>query len=172
MGTGEVGATIGGSPATARVEARDNSLVVTVGDATVSYAVKDRTGVPRGVSAASALTLRPGDTLTVGFTGFGSGFVARARLLPGGIPLGEMRLADGSGSIVSVIPDSTRDGEHRIVTEAASKDGKPVVVAYGITVGSDAPQGTPWSKVFLIIVGLAAATGLLVPAARRRRKDD
>lgn len=155
-----------------KVREQDGMLVVTVGQASVSYTVTAPDGMMRPASTASVLQLSPGDTVRIGFSGFGRGSTGKSWIAPTGVLLGQTVLADGSGEVTGTVPADTPTGERRLVTESGSGDGDPVVVAYGVTVRPAEESGSPWSRVFLVIVGIAVAAGLLVPAARRRRRDD
>lgn len=161
-----------GQPAVVNVEEDNGSLVVSVAGTRVRYTVISSSGAQRSVSAASALTLSPGDRVRVDFTGFAATAQAKAWITPGDVLLGEVALVDGVGSVEGVIPNDATSGERRLVSEAESATGKPIVVAHGVTVAANDSQGASWSLVFLIIVGIAIAAGLLVPAARRRRNDE
>lgn len=172
VGPGQTGATVDGQPAVVNVEEDNGSLVVSVAGTRVRYTVISSSGAQRSVSAASALTLSPGDRVRVDFTGFAATAQAKAWITPGDVLLGEVALVDGVGSVEGVIPNDATSGERRLVSEAESATGKPIVVAHGVTVAANDSQGASWSLVFLIIVGIAIAAGLLVPAARRRRNDE
>ena len=169
---GEVGATVGGKPAVVKVSQQDGSLVVTVGSASVTYTVTAPDGALRPASTSSVLQLIPGDTVRIGFSGFGKGAQGRSWIAPTGVLLGQATLGDGSGEATGTVPADSSTGERRLVTEAGSNEGDTVVVAYGVTVRTADSTGSPWSRVFLVIVGIAVAAGLLVPAARRRRREE
>lgn len=151
---------------------QDGSLVVAVADATVRYSVVTASGVRRLVSSGSVLTVAPGDKVTVDFAGFAAMSNATAWITPGDEQLGSATLSDGAGSVSGVVPDNVTSGERRLVVTAESAKGDPVVVAHGVAVSSDGGSDTPWSRVFIVILGLAVVAGLILPAARRRRDND
>lgn len=161
-----------GQPAVVTVEEDNGSLVVSVAGVRVRYTVISASGAQRSVSTASALTLSAGDRVRVDFSGFAETADAKAWITPGDVLLGEVALVDGEGSVEGVVPDDATSGQRRLVSQAESPSGKPIVVAHGVTVSASESQGASWSLVFVIIVGLAIAAGLLVPAARRRRNDE
>ena len=163
---------MGGQPTEVVVTVQDGSLVVAVADATVRYSVVSASGVKRLVSSGSILTVAPDDKVTVDFAGFAATSNATAWITPGDQQLGSVTLADGAGSVSGVIPVSVTPGERRLVVTAESGNGDPVVIAYGVAVSNDAGSSTPWSRVFIVILGLAIIAGLILPAARRRRDDD
>lgn len=138
----------------------------------MKYAVMSREGVRRAVSGTTVLELAAGDSVTLDFEGFENGSQARAWIVPGDILLGRATLAGGKGTVTGGVPLGSQAGERRIVSEAKSADGKAVVVAFGVKVTNGDAGGTPWSLIFLLVVGMAVTAGLLVPAARRKRDED
>lgn len=170
VGPGEVGATVSGAPAVAETEVSDGSLVVKIGRVTLRYTLTSPDGMKREVSSASALQVFAGDVVQVDLEGLGADSAARSWLVPGNVQLGETVLTDGSGSVRGVVPSDATSGDRRIVTQAETDDGEPLLVAYGVTVTDADDGGGTWSLVFLVILGLAAIGAFLVPAARRRRE--
>lgn len=170
--TAKAGATVGGRPAVVQLEERDGSVVVTVGNATVVYTIIDQSGARRPISAASGVTLRPGDRVKVDFEGFADDATGEAWIAPDGTKIASVTLVGGQGTVEGAVPDSATEGSRRIVVKSTSADGEDVVVAYGVDISQGDSSGPSWSLVFLVILGLAAVGAFLVPAARRRRSDD
>ncbi|MEY4364969.1 MAG: hypothetical protein RLZZ305_313, partial [Actinomycetota bacterium] len=122
-------------------------------------------------SNASALQVFAGDALQVDFEGFGNDSTAQAWLVPGNTLIGSAMLTNGRGAVRGTVPSGASSGERRIVTRAETPMGEPVVVAYGVKVTDTGTGGAPWSRILLVVVSLAVVSGLLIPAARRRRQD-
>ena len=113
-----------------------------------------------------------GDALQVDFEGFGNDGTAQAWLVPGNSQIGRTVLTNGRGSVRGTVPTEASSGPRRIVTQAETPMGEPVVVAYGVTVTNTGTGSSPWSRILLVVVGLAILSGLLIPAARRRRQEE
>ncbi|MGA1362800.1 MAG: hypothetical protein ACO36A_07750 [Ilumatobacteraceae bacterium] len=172
VGPGQVGATVNGSPAVATVEESGGSLVVRVGGLKLRYTLTSPDGLRRTVSNASALQVFAGDALQVDFEGFGNDTTAQAWLVPGNTLIGSAMLTNGRGAVRGTVPSGASSGERRIVTRAETPMGEPVVVAYGVKVTDTGTGGAPWSRILLVVVSLAVVSGLLIPAARRRRQNE
>ena len=172
VGPGQVGATVNGSPAVATVEESGGSLVVTVGGLVLRYTFTSPDGLRRTVSSAAAMQIFAGDALQVDFEGFRNDSTARAWLVPGNILVGQATLTNGMGSVRGNVPSDVSSGQRRIVTRAETPMGEPVVVAYGATVTNTGTGSAPWSSILLVVVGLATLSGFLIPAARRRRRQE
>lgn len=172
VGPGQVGATVNGSPAVATVEESGGSLVVRVGGLVLRYTLTSPDGLRRTVSNASALQVFAGDALQVDFEGFGNDTTAQAWLVPGNTLIGSAMLTNGRGAVRGTVPSGASSGERRIVTRAETPMGEPVVVAYGVKVTDTGTGGAPWSRILLVVVSLAVVSGLLIPAARRRRQNE
>jgi hypothetical protein len=169
---GSAGATLGGREVTPEITEDAGSVIVKVGNATVRYTVVDAAGTRRSLTSAQAVALQPGDIVTVQLNGFAEDGEATSWLVPGDVALGSTQLLGGTGTITGTVPNDVTGGSRRIVTAAESRTGEPLVVAYGVDVNSNVSDGPSWSLVFLVIVGLAMAGGLLVPAARRGRDSE
>ena len=169
---GRAGATVNGQPAVVTEEVEDGSLAVSVAGVRVLYTVTSADGTRKSISGGSVLALSAGDRVRVGFAGFADTAEASAWITPEGLLLGTTSLVDGAGSVEGAVPDDATSGERRLVTRAESPDGEPIVIAYGVTVVEKDAAGASWSVLLLVIVGLAVFAGLLVPAARRRRKEE
>jgi hypothetical protein len=128
-------------------------------------------GLRRTVSSASALQLFSGDAVQVDFEGFGNDSTAQAWLVPGNTQIGSAVLTNGRGTVRGAVPTDASSGQRRIVTRAETPMGEPVLVAYGVTVTNTGSGGSAWSRILLVVVGLAVLSGLLIPAARRRRQE-
>ena len=172
VGPGQVGATVNGAPVVATVEESGGSLVVKVGGLLLRYTLTSPDGLRRTVSSASALQVFAGDALQVDFEGFGNDGTAQAWLVPGNTQIGRTVLTNGRGSVRGTVPTDASSGPRRIVTRAETPMGEPVVVAYGVTVTNTGTGSSPWSRILLVVVGLAILSGLLIPAARRRRQEE
>jgi len=172
VGPGQVGATVNGSPVVATVEESGGSLVVRVGGLKLRYTLTSPDGLRRTVSNASALQVFAGDALQVDFEGFGNDTTAQAWLVPGNTRIGTAVLTNGKGTVRGTVPADASSGERRIVTRAETPMGEPVVVAYGVKVTDTDTGGAPWSRFLLVVVSLAVLSGLLIPAARRRRQNE
>lgn len=169
---GQTGATVGGQPAVVTVDEEDGSLVVSVAGTRVRYTILSSAGVRRAMTAGSVVALSAGDRIQVGFSGFAEETEAAAWITPDDVLLGEASLSDGTGSLEGVVPEGGTTGERRLVVTGESATGDTVVVAHGVTLAAPDSSGTSWSLVFLVIVGLGVVAGFLIPAARRRRKDE
>lgn len=172
VSVGEVGATVAGRPATAKVDTVDGSLIVEVGGGVIKYSVKGEDGAARAIAQGEQIFLRAGDTVRVDFAGFAAQAESSAWLSPGKMLLGTTRLENGAGFVEGVVDDSAPEGDRRIAVATESADGDPVVVAYGVSIAEGESSGTSWSVLLLVIVGLAVVGGLLIPAARRRRDEE
>jgi hypothetical protein len=91
--------------------------------------------------------------------------------VPGNTRIGTAVLTNGKGTVRGTVPADASSGERCIVTRAETPMGEPVVVAYGVKVTDTDTGGAPWSRILLAVVSLAVLSGLLIPAARRRRLD-
>jgi len=172
VSVGEVGATVAGRPATAKVDTVDGSLIVEVGGGVIKYSVKGEDGAARAIAQGEQIFLRAGDTVRVDFAGFAAQAESSAWLSPGKMLLGTTRLENGAGFVEGVVDGSAPEGDRRIAVATESADGDPVVVAYGVSIAEGESSGTSWSVLLLVIVGLAVVGGLLIPAARRRRDEE
>jgi hypothetical protein len=172
VGDGDAGATLGGQPVEPEISDDGGSIVISVGEATVRYTILDSSGTRRTLSAARVVEVQPGDVVTVQLIGFATESTATSWLVPSDTVLGSTKLSNGEGMITGAVPDDARPGAHRLVTEADSRSGEPLVIAYGVNVNGNVSDGPSWSLVFLVFVGLAIVGGLLIPAARRRREDE
>lgn len=172
VSVGEVGATVAGRPATAKVDTVDGSLIVEVGGGVIKYSVKGEDGAARAIAQGEQIYLRKGDTVRVDFAGFAAQAESSAWLSPGKMLLGTTRLENGAGFVEGVVDDSAPEGDRRVAVATESADGDPVVVAYGVSIAEGESSGTSWSLLLLVIVGLAVVGGLLIPAAKRRRDED
>lgn len=168
--TGEVGATVGGSPAVVTLSDVNGEVVATVDGATVSYSVTAPDGSKRAVSVSSFSAIRAGDKVKLTLNGFKSSGKANAWITPTGVSIGEASLIEGNGTLEGTIPNDVAEGDIRIVTAAESSEGEFVVLAYGVMVEGEPSQGTPWSWILFVVVGLAVVGGFLIPAARRRTR--
>ncbi|MGA0863572.1 MAG: beta strand repeat-containing protein [Ilumatobacteraceae bacterium] len=172
VGGGDAGATLGGQPVSPEISDDGGSIVISVGEATVRYTILDSSGTRRTLSAARVVEVQSGDVVTVQLTGFATESMATSWLVPNDTVLGSTKLSNGEGTISGAVPDDATPGLHRLVTEADSRSGESLVIAYGVNVNGNVSDGPSWSFVFLVFVGLAIAAGWLVPAARRRREDE
>lgn len=69
------------------------------------------------------------------------------------------------------VPADLKEGDIRVVVEAESKSGDPVVVAYGVTVVErQSSSGSSWPTVLFVVLGLALVGGFVIPAAKRRKQ--
>ena len=168
---GGVGATIGGSEATVEVNVDNGSLVVNVGGGVIKYSIVGRNGVLRTLAKDADIRVGVGDRVQVDFSGFGKDAEATAWINPGNVALGSTTLSYGTGVVEGVVEDSVGEGARRIAVATETAEGKPLVVAYGVTLQNDESTGPRWSFVLIFIVGLAVVGALLIPAAWRRRDD-
>ena len=172
VGPGQAGATVNGAPEAATIEVSGGSLVVRVGGLIIRYTVTSPDGLPRAVSGVSAVQLFPGDSIQADFEGFGNDSTAEAWLVPGDSLIGGATLKNGRGTVRGIVPEDSPSGGHRIVTRAETPMGEPVVVAYGVMVIKNGEGSVVWSRYLVVLLGIAILFGLLIPAARRRRREE
>jgi hypothetical protein len=172
VGLNEVGATIGGRSVSSKISYNNGNVVVSVGGATLEYTIIDPDGTQRVLTGTAPVVVQQGDTVGVRFAQFVDNAEATAWIVPGDLPIGFTTLVGGQGTINGIISQEVTPGIRRIITVTKSENNEPLVVALGIEVLDSVDSDSSWSLVFLFIVGIAVAGGLLIPAARRRRDND
>ena len=172
VGRNEAGATIGGRSVSSQISYNNGNVVVSVAGATLEYTIIDSAGTQRILSGTAPVIVEPGDTVGVRFAKFEDNAEASAWIVPGDLPLGSTKLTGGEGTINGIISEEVTAGIRRIITVTETENNEPFVVALGVEVIDSVDSDTSWSLVFLIIVGLAVAGALLIPAARRRRDNE
>ena len=169
--SGDLEATVGGKSVEVNIREENGSLVATVGDGRITLTMTGGDGLPRRLSPGTVRSMNYGDRVQVALAGFASDTEATAWVTPDNIALGKTTLLNGEGTVEGVVSESITPGARRITVATESASGEPVVVAYGIELQGRDSSNTPWSRVFFVILALAIVAGLLIPAARRRRRE-
>lgn len=157
------------------ISRQDNMVTVKSNVVIATLAIKDPTGTVLPLSGDGYLRV---DDLTslvsVDVSGFRPSSTLETWMYSKGKMIGKSSVGvTGETAANYPIPADTADGRHRIMMTGVDADGKTMTIAIGIMVGSGA-TGNSASRILLILtLGLAAFTGIFLPAAlRRRRRED
>lgn len=170
LGPGDTGVTRDGEPIDFAVTEENGTLVVSVEGTTLSYTANDAGGGAKSVSKAR-FVVAPGDSVTVAVEGADDAGSVSAWLKPDDALVGRALRSNGSATVDVEFADDIDSGDRRLVLVTTDQAGRELVVTQGLSVDEGDTTSTPWSLVFLVIVGVAVLAGFLVPAARRRRDD-
>ena len=82
--------------------------------------------------------------------------------------------ADESGNLSGIfdLPTGIDTGDHRVVLDGANENGQPVIIGFGIAVGSIDSSSMASRLLIIIPVLFAIFVGLFIPAAARRRRRE
>lgn len=152
----------------------------TLGSYTLSYlnaAVKvecfDRDGKAINLSADSRFEVRRGDRVKVTVVGFKPGSEVKVAVFSDPTALGSIEAdVNGDGVKQWIIPDSLSAGTHTLVTSGDLSNVKDAV--FGLRVIIDNPSfvtRVATSTATRIILALGVLFGLLIPATRRRKRE-
>ena len=170
--SGNIGATVNGKTVAVNIREENGSLIATVGGGRIALTVTGSDGLPRRLALGTVRSMSYGDQVQLDLAGFASDSEATAWVTPDGIVLGETTLTNGAGIVKGAVTESITPGERRITIATKSSRGEPIVVAYGVRMSEKDSSNAPWSRVFFVILALAVVSGLLVPAAKRRRREE
>lgn len=170
---GEASVLLDGAPVPATLTRNNNQIYVKSAgvEATLGGLTENDEIVP--LDSDGNLRLEQKARLVVNSIGYAPGVAVGIWLFP--TPTQLARIAaqkNGSISGTTVIPSAIKNGVHMVVLDGVTKEGKPIVLSIAIPIGKVKISG-PITRVLIAIpVLLAVFIGFLVPARRRRKKDE
>ena len=167
---GAASVVVDGEAVDAELLRSENRLVLTAGDVSATAYGETADGVRIPLDESGALRLESGDVIVVEGAGFEPGAEVEVWMMSTPTLLGDL-VADRSGAVSGrfVPPVTLEPGEHRLVLSGAAAGEVPVVLAFGVFVGSEATAlrlGFPLWIPVSIAIGLA----LIVPTRYIRRR--
>lgn len=142
-------------------------------NAAVKVECFDRDGKAINLSADSRFEVRRGDRVKVTVVGFKPGSVVKVAVFSNPSALGSIEAdVNGDGVKQWIIPDSLSAGTHTLVTSGDLRNVKDAV--FGLRVIIDNPSfvtRVATSTATRVILALGVLFGLLIPATRRRRRE-
>lgn len=165
---GGASAIIDGKNVTAEITRVNNELKVQVGPIAARIWGITATGAKVPLDADGRLRLMRGDLVTVNVEGFSSGSVIEVRMYSDPVLLGRSTVSDTGLAFASYeIPESTTDGNHRVVMLGKTSSGD-ATFSLSIVVGEKGQRLTTW--LITIPLVFAAVGALILPVALRRRR--
>ena len=167
---GAASVVVDGEAVDAELLRSENRLVLTAGDVSATAYGETADGVRIPLDESGALRLESGDVIVVEGAGFEPGAEVEVWMMSTPTLLGDLE-ADRSRAVSGrfVPPVTLEPGEHRLVLSGAAAGEVPVVLAFGVFVGSEATAlrlGFPlW-----IPVSIAIGIALIVPTRYIRRR--
>ena len=167
---GAASVVVDGEAVDAELLRSENRLVLTAGDVSATAYGETADGVRIPLDESGALRLESGDVIVVEGAGFEPGAEVEVWMMSTPTLLGDLE-ADRSRAVSGrfVPPVTLEPGEHRLVLSGAAAGEVPVVLAFGVFVGSEATAlrlGFPLWIPVSIAIGLA----LIVPTRYIRRR--
>ena len=167
---GAASVVVDGEAVDAELLRSENRLVLTAGDVSATAYGETADGVRIPLDESGALRLESGDVIVVEGAGFEPGAEVEVWMMSTPTLLGDL-VADRSGAVSGRFgpPVTLEPGEHRLVLSGAAAGEVPVVLAFGVFVGSEATAlrlGFPLWIPVSIAIGLA----LIVPTRYIRRR--
>ena len=167
---GAASVVVDGEAVDAELLRSENRLVLTAGDVSATAYGETADGVRIPLDESGALRLESGDVIVVEGARFEPGAEVEVWMMSTPTLLGDL-VADRSGAVSGrfVPPVTLEPGEHRLVLSGAAAGEVPVVLAFGVFVGSEATAlrlGFPLWIPVSIAIGLA----LIVPTRYIRRR--
>lgn len=164
---------IGGKAVKVDTETTLDSYTMAYLDAAVKVECFDRDGKSINLSADSRFEVRRGDRVKVTVVGFKPGSIVKVAIFSDPTALGSIEAdINGDGLQQWVVPDSLSAGTHTLVTSGDLSNVKDAV--FGLRVIVDNPSfvtRVATSTATRVILALGVLFGLLIPATRRRRRD-
>ena len=167
---GAASVVVDGEAVDAELLRSENRLVLTAGDVSATAYGETADGVRIPLDESGGLRLESGDVIVVEGARFEPGAEVEVWMMSTPTLLGDL-VADRSGAVSGrfVPPVTLEPGEHRLVLSGAAAGEVPVVLAFGVFVGSEATAlrlGFPLWIPVSIAIGLA----LIVPTRYIRRR--
>lgn len=150
-----------------------SSFTMSYLNAAVKVECFDKDSKVINLSADSRFEVRRGDRVRVTVVGFKPGSVVKVAVFSDPTALGSIEAdVNGDGVKQWIIPDSLSAGTHTLVTSGDLNNVKDAV--FGLRVIVDNPSlvsRVATSTATRVILALGVLFGLLIPATRRRRRE-
>ena len=149
---------------------KDNIVTLTAGSVRVSMNAVGSDGEVIPLTADGSIKVDAAEKVRVSIAGFGPSSDVELWMMSTPVALGSTTVNEtGTADAVFTMPVNIEPGDHRLVISGVDALNQEVVMSLGVRVNPEATVAS-WSRVFLLILLLAAGGALFLPAVLRRRK--
>jgi len=166
---GEVAALINGKSAETELARSNNYVIASVDRVQMKLRLLESNGSQKDLDDEGNLRIERGDSIEVSLTGMGIGSVTSIHLFSNPVSVGEIKIVDGKASVGVFDAPEVSDGNHRLVVNGVTSKGEAVTLVLGVSVGA-VGESAPIRLFILVLLGLAVAVAVVIPARRRSVK--
>jgi hypothetical protein len=167
---GEVAVLINGKSVETDLARSDNYVIASVDNVQMKTRLLETNGQHKKLDDDGNLRLEQGDSIEISLTGLKIGSVTSIHLFSEPVSVGEIKIVDGKVALGVFDAPDVSDGNHRLVLNGVTSKGEAVTMVLGVSVGADG-ESAPVRLFILVLLGLAAAFAILIPARRRSAKS-
>lgn len=166
---GEVSALINGESVDTELTRVNNYVIASAENVQMKLRLIESDGSQKRLDDEGNLRIEDDDSLEISLTGMGIGSVTSIHLFSNPVNLGEIKISSGKVAVgVFEVPEIS-DGDHRLVVNGVTSRGEAVTLVLGVSVGAKG-ESAPVRLFILMLLGLAVATAIAIPARRRSGK--